>query len=957
MKLRRIVTASAAAIVLAAFGSAVSADVEVSEKTFPDEALRNFVKENYDVDEGSAGVLTDDEIINAAAFIYNAGDTGPAIKDFTGLDKLTNISLFWLTGNPVSTIDLSADEDLSTLVIKYCGLEKIDLSKNKNITDMDLSGNSIREIDLSALEKVTEINLNDNLIKSLDLSKNTELVSLDISANLIKTLDISANKALKTLNAADNELTEADIKSASGLDQLKELKVGGKAKIEPLDIATAFPDKNLANYIKENYDLDKDGALDGTEVGYAANIMLSIDGNESMLIKDFTGIENLTSLQTLWIRGNTMKKLDLSKLSSLTALSFFESGLEEIILPADSHITELDLSNNNLKTIDLSSQKELKSMSLKDNKIGKIDISKNLKLEEANLENNELAALDISANTALKKVQLSGNPMTAENLTAPDDTSNINVSIPSPTPTPVSIDENFPDPAFRNYVKEGFDINQNGELEDFEISNAVNFMYNAQGAKDKTIKDFSGIELFTDLSVFWLKNNDIAKIDLSKTRILKEVTISDCSLEELVLPAENKIESLCLSDNKLKEVDISALPDLEELLIDNNKLTKLDVSKNPNLKKLYCHINELTELDLTNNPELKELLVSANYELAALDLSKNTKLVDVGISNVSIKTLNLSASPKLKSANLSSCDLESVNLTGCAALEDLDLSGNKLTAVDLTKNTELTVLNLNGNTIGSLDLSKNTKLKSLDVSGNDLFTLDLTNNKDIKTLVCDDTYLTKDDIKAPFDLSKISFSINSPRPKPEEYVIVKKGGTIVSAGNSYLVTGYKKVSFQKVKADAKSVTIPAVIEQDGIEYSVTAIAPDAFKKAKKLTKVKIGSNVKTIGRNAFSGCGKLKTVSGMAAVTTIDDGAFKNDKAITAFTIGKKVKTIGKEAFSGCKKLKTVTIKSTGLKKAGKKAFKGTNSKITFKIAKKKFKAYKKLLSKTSVPKKAVYKN
>ena len=217
--------------------------------------------------------------------------------------------------------------------------------------------------------------------------------------------------------------------------------------------------------------------------------------------------------------------------------------------------------------------------------------------------------------------------------------------------------------------------------------------------------------------------------------------------------------------------------------------------------------------------------------------------------------------------------------------------------------------------------------------------------------------MTKDDIKAPFDLSKISFSISSPRPKPEEYVIVKKGGTIVSSGNTYLVTGYKKVSFQKVKDNAKSITIPDMIEQDGIAYDVTAIAPDAFKKAKKLTKVKIGNNVKTIGKNAFAGCGKLKKVSGMAAVTLIDDGAFKNDKALTAFTIGKKVKTIGKEAFSGCKKLKTVTVKSTSLKKAGKKAFKGTNSKITFKIAKKKFKAYKKLLSKTSVSKKAVYKN
>ena len=185
MRLRSIVTASAAALMLFAFGSAVSADVEVNEKTFPDEALRNFVKENYDIDEGSDGVLTDDEILNAAAFIYNAGDTGPAIKDFTGFEKLTNVSLLWITNNPAETINLSGCEDLSTLVIKYCGLEKLDLSKNKNIIEMDLSGNSLAAIDLSALEQVTDINLSDNLIKTLDLSKNTKLVSLDISSNLI----------------------------------------------------------------------------------------------------------------------------------------------------------------------------------------------------------------------------------------------------------------------------------------------------------------------------------------------------------------------------------------------------------------------------------------------------------------------------------------------------------------------------------------------------------------------------------------------------------------------------------------------------------------------------------------------------------------------------------------------------------------------------------------------------
>ena len=65
-------------------------------------------------------------------------------------------------------------------------------------------------------------------------------------------------------------------------------------------------------------------------------------------------------------------------------------------------------------------------------------------------------------------------------------------------------------------------------------------------------------------------------------------------------------------------------------------------------------------------------------------------------------------------------------------------------------------------------------------------------------------------------------------------------------------------------------------------------------------------------------------------------------------TIGKNVASIGKQAFSGCKKLKKITIKSAKLKSSsiGKNAFKGTAKKLTFKVPKKKYKAYKKFLKK-----------
>ena len=182
-------------------------------------------------------------------------------------------------------------------------------------------------------------------------------------------------------------------------------------------------------------------------------------------------------------------------------------------------------------------------------------------------------------------------------------------------------------------------------------------------------------------------------------------------------------------------------------------------------------------------------------------------------------------------------------------------------------------------------------------------------------------------------------------------------------------------------AKATTVTIPATVEIDGVEYSVTAIEKNAFKKNKNLKTVTIGKNVKTIGSNAFYNCTKLKTVTFGSNVTSIGDKAFYKCTALTKISLPSKVKTIGKNAFEGCKKVtsvtigksvakigekafygcskvKTITIKTTKLttKKIGSKAFAKTPKSVTVKVPKKKFTAYKSMLIKKGVNKKAKFK-
>ena len=109
---------------------------------------------------------------------------------------------------------------------------------------------------------------------------------------------------------------------------------------------------------------------------------------------------------------------------------------------------------------------------------------------------------------------------------------------------------------------------------------------------------------------------------------------------------------------------------------------------------------------------------------------------------------------------------------------------------------------------------------------------------------------------------------------------------------------------------------------------------------------------------------KAKTVSIPATVkingvtykvTKIADNAFKNNKTVTKVTVGSNIKTIGKNAFYKCTKLKTIKITSTKLtsKTVAKNAFKGIYSKATIKVPKSKLTSYKKILKAKGVSSKA----
>ena len=106
---------------------------------------------------------------------------------------------------------------------------------------------------------------------------------------------------------------------------------------------------------------------------------------------------------------------------------------------------------------------------------------------------------------------------------------------------------------------------------------------------------------------------------------------------------------------------------------------------------------------------------------------------------------------------------------------------------------------------------------------------------------------------------------------------------------SYQKGSYKIIKSHKTKGTCMflgakestpvSFTIPDAIKVNGISYKVVEIKDYAFFSSKKLRKVTIGANVKTIGSGAFAYCDKLTSVVIKSTqLKTVESDAFEYSK-------------------------------------------------------------------------------
>jgi len=262
--------------------------------------------------------------------------------------------------------------------------------------------------------------------------------------------------------------------------------------------------------------------------------------------------------------------------------------------------------------------------------------------------------------------------------------------------------------------------------------------------------DLAGIEKFTELECFKLRDNELNSLtQLANANKLKELTIDSSSLdncavvsslsqlEKFSIDAENIKDLSCLSKSeKLESVEIigtnvkdiqflTSLPKLKRLILDHNNEIK-DYSCIGGLAELEeleynCSSNE-TDADLSGLTNLKRLTMNGT---GAINTIQNLSgLEELSISSyVSVDCTYLASLTNLKSLkiNTSYGTLEnSSKLSGLTSLEKIDISDSSLmsdVSIFFTL-PNLREVNFSNATVGLevYNVPKNTNVKIINLS-------------------------------------------------------------------------------------------------------------------------------------------------------------------------------------------------------------------------------------------------
>ncbi|SHK55511.1 fibronectin type III domain-containing protein [Hespellia stercorisuis] len=345
---------------------------------------------------------------------------------------------------------------------------------------------------------------------------------------------------------------------------------------------------------------------------------------------------------------------------------------------------------------------------------------------------------------------------------------------------------NFPDEAFREFIRGEADGNQDGILSTEEIANVTELAVNDEALG---IRDMTGIRYFTELQILQVLDQSVAALDLSANVKLHTLVLDNNALTELNLTGVTNLETLILGpqnvgdkkydgwslsgkydgDNDLlwpnDDGDISQVAGQKIHLVQNDfKKLAIDVPNN----KMSLYIGTQGSMSVIPMDDYAtQVITECSWSIDEANPGIVTVNSDESVETATVK--GIAAGTTTVTATIGKYKASCVVTVEAGRPEGIQIGEETFpdeafrdyvqNTIDLNKDTiltkeeiaECTSINVWEYRTGENDeiairdltgIGYFTELETLDCSSNNLTALDLSANEKLSTLVCNDNMLT-----------------------------------------------------------------------------------------------------------------------------------------------------------------------------------------------------------------------
>lgn len=542
------------------------------------------------------------------------------ISDLTGIEDFTALIELNCYENSLSSLDVSALDDLEVLRCYDNNLTSLTVSglgnlvelecDNNNLTSLNLTGvdyleilkcedNQLTSLNTEDLENLEELYCANNSITSLDLQYNTYLDIVDAQNNSISSFNCENLEFLTELYLNDNSLTQLDISELKDVERL--YLSNNSLTVIDVTLNSELTYFEIANNIElgsldlsenlELFDLDiSDNELLYVNLKNGQNSSInSFDASNNRLLNCIL-VDDASYATTNWTSIDAVTSFNDTACDLYTTIpdANFEAALETLgydDISGDGQvptlniyrIEHLDIEDEGISDLTgLEDFRDLIYINCKDNSITSVDLTNNLKLEAFKGDENQFTTVDFSKNSLLNFIDLDTNLITSLDVSA-------------------------------NTLLEYMDLEDN-KLSSIDLSQN------------------------TLIEVIDFETNELTSLDLSNNKLIQSIDVQENLLTSLTLPTgTTSIEEIVVNDNQLTSLDVSEYTNLEYLELGDNQVETLDLSANPALERFIANSNNLTAINFKNG---------ANTSISLFVTENNTNLTCIEVDDSSYSTSN-----------------------------------------------------------------------------------------------------------------------------------------------------------------------------------------------------------------------------------------------------------------------------------------------------------------------------